>query len=67
MKPSIVRPIALSGWNMSIAQLFGSGPKLTVTCGGCRATFRKRVPMVDAPGLACPHCGAVNVLPLTVE
>ena len=59
-----VTPKAFAGWNMSIAQLFGSGPKWTITCGGCAATFKKRIPMMDKPGIACPHCGAINVLPI---
>lgn len=52
---------------MSIAQLFGSGPKWTITCGSCNATFRKRIPMVDNPGIPCPSCSAINVLPIEVN
>jgi len=59
-----VVPIRYSGMSMSIVQLFGSGPKFTITCGNCSATFKKRIPMVDNPGIPCPHCGAVNVLDL---
>lgn len=62
-----VKPAAASGFNMSIAQLWGSGPKWTITCGGCRMTFRKRIPMVDNPGIRCPGCGAINVLPVTIS
>lgn len=61
-----VTPKDFTGWNMSIMQLFGSGPKFTITCGGCEATFKKRIPMIDNPGVVCPHCGAVNKLPLEV-
>ena len=61
---NVLRPIAFEGLNMS---LHPSGPKLTITCGGCRATFRKRVPMVDNPGVTCPRCGATNVLPIEVK
>lgn len=57
---NIVKPIDFSGFNMSI---FGS-PKWTITCGGCRATFKARVPQVDNPGIVCPHCGSVNILPI---
>lgn len=59
-----VKPKYIGGWNMSIAQLWGSGPKLTITCGDCSSTFKQRVPMIDKPGVVCPHCGTVNVLPL---
>ena len=62
-----VAPKDFTGWNMSIAQLFGSGPKWTITCGDCSATFKKRIPMMDTPGIACPHCGAINILPIEVS
>ncbi len=61
-----VHPKDFSGMNMSIAQLFGSGPKFTVTCGGCEGTFKKRMPMMDNPGLACPYCHAINIMPLVI-
>ena len=61
-----VSPKSFSGYGMSIAQLWGSGPKFTIACGQCGATFTKRVPMVDDPGVPCPNCRAVNVLPLVV-
>ena len=60
-----VEPKDFQGMNMSIAQIWGSGPKWTITCGGCEATFKKRIPMVNRPGIACPHCGDINVLPIT--
>ena len=62
-----VAPKDLNGWNMSIMQLFGSGPKMTITCGICSNTFTQRIQMVDNPGCPCPHCGVVNVLQLTVD
>ena len=62
-----VDPKGFTGWNMSIMQLFGSGPKITITCGKCSNTFTQRIQMVDNPGSPCPHCGVVNVLPLTVD
>ncbi|KKM69599.1 hypothetical protein LCGC14_1449120 [marine sediment metagenome] len=61
-----VRPIDFHGWNMSLAQLVGLGPKFAITCGSCRRTFKKRIPMVDAPGIECPSCRAINVLPITI-
>lgn len=62
-----VRPKSMSGWNMSIMQLFGSGPKFTITCGNCSTTFSRRIQMVEDPGCPCPHCGMVNILPLAVN
>lgn len=62
-----VAPHSFSGWNWSPAQMFGSGPKMTITCGACRLTFQRRIPMVDNPGIACPKCQTVNVLPLRIE
>lgn len=62
-----VKPAAASGFNVSIAQLWGGGPKWTITCGDCLRTFEKRIPMVSNPGVECPSCGAINVLPITVS
>lgn len=50
------------GFNMSLAQLFGSGPKWTIKCGECSLTFKKRIPMVNNPAVKCPYCGVVNVI-----
>jgi len=61
-----VHPKAASDLSMSTAQLFGSGPKWTITCGSCNGTFRKRIPMIDRPGIQCPYCGDVNVLPVVI-
>lgn len=66
-RPKTVKPISAEGNNMTLLQLFGKGPLWTITCGGCRATFEKRLPLVDNPGVSCPHCGAVNVIPITWE
>jgi hypothetical protein len=62
----VVRPRICSGWNMSVAQLWGSGPKMTVGCGACSGTFTQRVPMVDHPVVQCPYCKNLNKLPFTV-
>lgn len=62
-----VEPIDFSGWNMSIMQLFGKGPMMTVMCGNCHLTFKDRIMMVDDPILKCPYCEALNKLPLQVE
>jgi len=61
-----VTPDSVCGWNMSIAQLFGSGPKWAITCGECKVSFKKRMPIVSNPGIVCPHCGTVNVIPVEV-
>lgn len=60
-------PKSFKGWNMSLAQIFGLGPKLTITCGECSLTFKKRITMVSNPGVQCQYCGAVNILPIEVE
>lgn len=65
MTPTVVWAKAVSGWNMSIAQLFGSGPKLNVTCGGCGGGFSARVAMINYPVVRCP-CGQANKLNITV-
>ena len=62
-----VKPKACTGWNMSIFQLFGSGPKWTITCGECSYTFKKRIPMVSNPGIQCPYCRVINTIPIVVD
>lgn len=66
MDSNTVLPKAFSGFNVSLAQLFGSGPKFTITCGNCSLTFKKRIPMVDYPGIPCPSCGTINILSVEV-
>jgi hypothetical protein len=60
----MVKPISAEGYNLSI---FGKGPKWTITCGKCRNTFKERLPMVDHPGIECPRCKEVNVIPIRVS
>lgn len=62
-----VTPSEASGFNMSLTQLWGSGPNWTITCGKCSMTFKERIPMVDNPGIRCPGCGAINVLPVKIS
>ncbi len=62
--PKRVKPANFEGQSASLLGIFGVAPKFTITCGECRTTFKKRVPVVDEPGIPCPHCGAVNVMPL---
>lgn len=56
-----------TGMNMSFAQLWGSGPKWTITCGNCSCTFKHRLPMVNYLGIQCPACKAVNIIPVEVN
>lgn len=63
----VVTPNSASGYTMSIAQLWGSGPKWAISCGACSLTFKTRLPMVSQPGVKCPGCGAINVIPIEVS
>ena len=57
----IVEAVYAEGLNMSLAQMFGSGPKWTIGCGDCRRGFQKRLPYhQNRPVVVCPHCGALN-------
>ena len=63
-----VHPLSLSGLNMSLAQLFGSGPKFTIQCGDCAGHFQERLSgHINNPGVHCHHCRTINVLPVTWE
>jgi rubrerythrin len=62
-----VEAASIEGFNVSIFQLFGSGPKMTVTCGECGFKFKKRIIMVDEPTVICPYCDVMNTLPLEIE
>lgn len=42
--------------------LIPGGPKWTIACGACPATFRARIGHVDDPSVQCPNCGRWNVL-----
>jgi len=63
----IVNAHNCSGMNMSIAQLWGSGPKFTVTCGECYSNFKERIQMVDYPVVKCPVCQTPNRLNLVIN
>lgn len=63
----VIRPRELKMMNMSPLQILGLGPVATITCGKCGYTWKERVPMVEEPGMACPRCKEVNVLPLGVK
>lgn len=66
MMAKIVKPRDFSGFNFSPMMIFGIGPKFAITCGNCFLSFEKRIPLVDNPGLCCPHCDCINVMPLGV-
>lgn len=57
----------IGGWNISIAQLWGSGPKLTILCRGCHRGYEKRVAPDNHPRVVCPHCHQINVLDVVVD
>lgn len=57
--PQVVEAAGYSGF---AASLHPAGPKFSVRCGNCPATFRSRVPFVAYPTVKCPECGAFNRL-----
>lgn len=59
-----VKVRAVDGWAMS---LHPAGPKWSLKCGNCPATFQARIPRIDHPTIQCPSCGAWNDLPVTWE
>lgn len=60
---NIVKARAFNGFQATLLQIFGKGPKMTVVCGDCHRTFKQRVPyLVNNPCLTCPHCGTANQL-----
>lgn len=65
--PKTVYARDFRGLSMSLAQLWGSGPKFTVQCGHCDGVFKDRIIMVDYPRLRCPFCGTVNILNLEIK
>lgn len=48
--------IHASGWNMSLMQLFGKGPKWNFYCDNCGNTWSKRLPLVNHPVIRCDGC-----------
>lgn len=56
----------VDGWTVSLAQIFGSGPLLTIKCGKCDCHFDKRVRPSHRPVVTCSICGAANELDITV-
>ena len=55
-----------TGWNMTLLNLFGLGPKWTFNCD-CGETWQARLPMVDCPVIRCPHCGDTQELNICVS
>lgn len=64
---NIVSPKSFKGYNTTLLQIIGKGPKMSVVCGSCGLGFRGRIEMVDNPPLTCPHCKAVNKLPIFIK
>lgn len=52
-----------TGWDMS---LHPAGPKWTIRCGNCPATFKARLPIIDQPTVKCPECGVFNLINVVV-
>jgi hypothetical protein len=65
MSDETVTGYVIDGWSTSIAQLWGSGPKLTIKCGGCKRYYEKRVAPAHRPVVVCPRCGRLNRLDIT--
>ena len=59
-----VSPKNAEGPSMTIFSILNIGPKWTITCGKCEGTFRKRLPLINNPGILCPYCNTINILPL---
>jgi hypothetical protein len=59
-----VRCHSASGLNFTPLQLIGLTPLWNITCGECNLTFNQRIPMVDEPGILCPHCHTINIIPV---
>ena len=51
-----------AGYSGFAASIHPAGPKFTIQCGACPATFRARVPVVRFPTVKCPECGVFNQL-----
>ena len=60
----VVRPKYAEGWNMSLAQLWGSGPKFTIVCGKCGEEFSQRIEVKNNPRVVCPYCRTINEIPV---
>jgi len=61
-----VKPKRAEGYEVSWNFNLFSGPKWTIVCGNCEATFEKRIPLIDYPTVVCPHCNAINELNLVL-
>lgn len=60
----ICSPRHASGWNMAF---LGRGPKWTILCGACPATFISRIAIIGYQTVRCPDCGAYNELRFEVN
>ena len=62
----VVKALSYEGFSMSLAQLFGSGPKWTIMCGECKSIFKARILVIDNPRVKCTLCETINEIPITV-
>ena len=62
-----VKAKSCEGFNISPAMIVGYSPKYTVMCGNCGKIFKKRFNLYHWPEVRCPHCEAINELPLAVD
>jgi len=72
MPYKIVEAYAYDGLALLPASLLTLGlvkfsPTWAITCGECFATFKAKIPLIDSPEIVCPHCGARNLLSVTVD
>lgn len=63
-KHIIVTPRDYIGHSWS---LHPGGPKFTIKCGACPATFKDRIPIIELPSVQCPNCGTWNELDIVPE
>lgn len=59
----LVEAADFDGWNYSLLGF----PRWTIRCGRCGVDFKASVPVRTQPRVGCPHCGAVNQLPLEAK
>lgn len=62
----LVNAKSVEGWQMSLMQLFGKTPKVTIVCGNCSYEFARRFDVSECKGqhpiAECPKCSAKNKL-----
>jgi hypothetical protein len=60
---------SVEGWNMSLLQLIGKSPSMTIVCGKCYYEFSRRFNTAECRGRGpitiCPGCGTRNRVPVS--